>query len=201
MGARFIISAARPDQFPREAEPEIAFLGRSNVGKSTLLNALTKSRVYVEDKLFATLDPTSRRLRFPRERDVIITDTVGFLRDLPKDLMDAFRATLGELKDADLLLHVVDVSHPRFEEQMNAVEKILVDLDLQRTPLQRVFNKVDKVDREAADGFCRAFGAIGISALNPATFADLVRAMEEKLFRPQVSVLPGPAPEVVALSV
>jgi len=181
--------------------PVASIIGYTNVGKSTLLNALTKSRVYVEDKLFATLDPASRRLRFPRERDVIITDTVGFLRDLPKDLMDAFRATLEELKDADLLLHVVDISHPRFEEQMTAVEKILVDLDLQRTPLQRVFNKVDKIDREAADNLCRAFGAIGISALDPTTFPALVQAMEDKLFRPPVSSLPDPAPEAVALSI
>jgi GTP-binding protein HflX len=181
--------------------PVASIIGYTNVGKSTLLNALTNSRVYVENKLFATLDPASRRLRFPRERDVIITDTVGFLRDLPKDLMDAFRATLEELKYADLLLHVVDVSHPRFEEQMNAVEKILVDLDLQRTPLQRVFNKVDKIDREAADGLCRAFGAIGISALEPTTFPALVQAMEEKLFRPQSASLPEPLPEAVAIPI
>ena len=96
--------------------PVISIIGYTNVGKSTLLNALTHSKVYVEDKLFATLDPTTRRLRFPRERDVIITDTVGFLRNLPKDLLDAFRATLEELKDADLFLHVIDISHPRFEE-------------------------------------------------------------------------------------
>jgi GTP-binding protein HflX len=181
--------------------PVVSIIGYTNVGKSTLLNALTKSRVYVEDKLFATLDPASRRLRFPREQEVIITDTVGFLRDLPKDLMDAFRATLEELKDADLLLHIVDVSHPRFEEQMNAVEKILVDLELQRTPLQRVFNKVDKIDREAADSLCRSFGAIGISALDPTTFPPLVQAMEEKLFRPQISSLPKSAPDAVAVSI
>jgi GTP-binding protein HflX len=181
--------------------PVVSIIGYTNVGKSTLLNALTHSRVYVENKLFATLDPTSRRLRFPRERDVIITDTVGFLRDLPKDLMDAFRATLGELKDADLLLHVVDVSHPRFEDQMDAVEKILVDLELQRTPLQRVFNKVDKIDREAVDGLCRAFGAIGISALDPTTFPALVQEMEEKLFGPPRASLPEPLPEAAAVSI
>ena len=180
--------------------PVVSIIGYTNVGKSTLLNALTKSRVYVENKLFATLDPTSRRLRFPRDRDVIITDTVGFLRDLPKDLMDAFRATLEELKDAGLLLHVIDISHPRFEEQMAAVERILVDLDLQRTPLQRVFNKIDRIDRETADDLCRAFGAIGISALDPTTFPPLLRAMEEKLFRPQASFADQPQ-EAVSLSV
>jgi len=179
--------------------PVVSIIGYTNVGKSTLLNALTKSRVYVEDKLFATLDPTTRRLRFPREREIIITDTVGFLRDLPKDLMDAFQATLSELKDADLLLHIIDTAHPRCEEQMAAVEKILEDLDLQRTPLLRVFNKVDKVDRETADQLCRAFGAISISALNPETFPPLLRAMEEKLFSPQGSHY-DPIREMVPLS-
>ena len=179
--------------------PVVSIIGYTNVGKSTLLNALTKSRVYVEDKLFATLDPTTRRLRFPREREIIITDTVGFLRDLPQDLMDAFRATLSELKDADLLLHIIDIAHPRCEEQMAAVEKILEDLDLQRTPLLRVFNKADKVDPETADQLCRAFGAISISALNPDTFLPLLRAMEEKLFSPQGSHY-DPIREMVPLS-
>src|SRR6185295_11781545 len=90
--------------------PVVAIVGYTNAGKSTLLNSLTEGDVLAEDKLFATLDPTSRRLRFPREREVIITDTVGFIRDLPEDLRNAFRATLEELADADLLLHVIDVS-------------------------------------------------------------------------------------------
>jgi len=90
----------------------ISIVGYTNAGKSTLLNTLTKSDVLVQDSLFATLDPASRRLRFPRDLEVIITDTVGFIRDLPPDLMTAFRATLDELRDADLLLHVVDVSSP-----------------------------------------------------------------------------------------
>ena len=98
--------------------PVISIVGYTNAGKSTLLNALTGGDVLAEDKLFATLDPTSRRLRFPREREVIITDTVGFIRDLPKDLVAAFRATLEELADADLLLHVVDAADPRRDEQV-----------------------------------------------------------------------------------
>ena len=179
--------------------PVVSIIGYTNVGKSTLLNALTKSRVYVEDKLFATLDPTTRRLRFPREREIIITDTVGFLRDLPKDLMDAFQATLAELQDADLLLHLIDIAHPRFEEQMAAVEKILEDLDLRRIPLLRIFNKADKVEQETADRLCRAFGAISISALNPGTFASLLRAMEEKLFPPPAGLY-DQGREAVALS-
>jgi GTP-binding protein HflX len=158
--------------------PVISIVGYTNVGKSTLLNALTKSQVYVENKLFATLDPTTRRLRFPREREAIITDTVGFLRDLPKDLMDAFRATLEELKDADLLLNVIDISHPRFEDQMAAVEKILEELDLKGIPLLRVFNKADRVDPETAQRLSKAFDAVSISALRPETFPPLLEKME-----------------------
>jgi GTP-binding protein HflX len=158
--------------------PVISIVGYTNAGKSTLLNALTKSQVYVEDKLFATLDPTTRRLRFPREREAIITDTVGFLRDLPKDLMDAFRATLEELRDADLLLNVIDISHPRFEDQMAAVEKILEDLGLKQIPILRVFNKADRVDPETAQRLSRAFDAVCISALRPETFPPLIEKME-----------------------
>jgi GTP-binding protein HflX len=161
--------------------PVISIIGYTNAGKSTLLNGLTKSRVHVENKLFATLDPTSRRLRFPRERNILITDTVGFLRNLPQDLLDAFRATLEESKEADLLLHVIDLSHPRFEEQMEAVEKILEELELNRIPLLRVFNKVDKVDPEIANRLGQAFGAVCISALDPGTFPPLLEKVEEKL--------------------
>ena len=114
--------------------PVISIVGYTNAGKSTLLNSLTRSHVAVEDRLFETLDPSSRRLRFPRERDVIITDTVGFIRDLPEDLMEAFAATLEELHDADLLLHVVDASSPRMEDQIETVEGILRKLDLDRIP-------------------------------------------------------------------
>jgi GTP-binding protein HflX len=184
----------RRSQRNRNALPIVSIVGYTNVGKSTLLNGLTHSRVYVENKLFATLDPTTRRLRFPRERDVIITDTVGFIRDLPKDLGDAFRATLEELKDANLLLHVIDISHPRFEEQMQAVEKILEDLELQGIPSLRVFNKADRVDPETATRISRLYGGIPISALEPKSFSPLLQAMEENLFlQPLKRVEPGAA--------
>lgn len=163
--------------------PVVSIIGYTNVGKSTLLNALTRSQVYVENKLFATLDPTTRRLRMPRDRDIIITDTVGFMRDLPKDLMDAFRATLEELKDADLLLHVVDVSHPRFEDQMCAVEKILEELDLLRTPLLRVLNKADRIEPERAANLARLYDGVCISALHPETFGPLLAKIDALLFR------------------
>lgn len=129
--------------------PIASLVGYTNAGKSTLLNALTGSEVLAEDRLFATLDPTTRRLRFPMERELILTDTVGFIRSLPKELVEAFRATLEELEEAELLLHVADASHPELEQQLNAVDDILARLELQETPRLLVLNKVDAL---AADG-------------------------------------------------
>ena len=123
----------------------VAIVGYTNAGKSTLLNGLTGSDVLVEDKLFATLDPTTRRLRFPRERELILADTVGFIRDLPKDLAQAFHATLEELDDADLLLHVVDAADPDRDAHITAVERILGDLELAETPRLLVYNKADRL--------------------------------------------------------
>src|SRR5439155_8705314 len=108
----------------------VSIVGYTNAGKSTLLNTLTDGDVLVANKLFATLDPTSRRLRFPSEREIIVTDTVGFIRDLPKDLVTAFRATLEELDQADLLLHIVDASDPAHTQHIAAVEQILGELEL-----------------------------------------------------------------------
>jgi GTP-binding protein HflX len=141
--------------------PVLSIVGYTNAGKSTLLNALTDSAVLAEDKLFATLDPTSRRLRFPRDREVIITDTVGFIRDLPPDLVDAFRATLEELSDADLLLHVVDAADPRREQQAAAVEAILRELGLGGKPRLLVFNKVDRLP--PGEGAALAHQADGVA--------------------------------------
>jgi GTP-binding protein HflX len=162
--------------------PIISIIGYTNAGKTTLLNNLTRSSAFVEDKMFATLDTASRRLRFPKERDVIITDTVGFIRDLPKDLFAAFKATLEELEDADLLLHIVDLSNPRFEQQIKSVEKILSDLGLSGKPVLLVFNKEDLVDEEEADAICRRLGAISISAVKSGTFHGLLKAIENKLW-------------------
>ncbi|MEW6001270.1 MAG: GTPase HflX [Nitrospirota bacterium] len=170
----------------RTGIPIVSIIGYTNAGKSTLLNALTKSSVLVEDKMFATLDTASRRLRFPREREVIITDTVGFIRDLPKDLMVAFRATLEELDDADLLLHIVDISNPRFEQHMKSVENILNELGLFEKQRLLVFNKIDKLDSEEAQNLALRYSAVAISSLDPSTFQPLLNAMEERLFLPHV---------------
>ncbi len=164
--------------------PIISIVGYTNAGKSTLLNALTKSEVFTEDLLFATLDTSTRRLRFPHEREVIITDTVGFIRELPKSLMGAFKATLEELEDAHLLLHVVDIGNPRCEEQIRAVEKILRELELHEIPRQLVFNKVDLVSTELVEALCRRYEALPVSALQRGSFAPLLDLLEERFWGP-----------------
>lgn len=161
----------------------ISIVGYTNAGKSTLLNGLTKSRILAEDRLFATLDPTSRRLRFPRETEVIITDTVGFLKDLPGTLVAAFSATLDELADADLLLHVIDCSSPAFEAQMEAVEQLLELLEFNHIPMIRVFNKIDLVDRKTIENICSRYTGIGISAVSSKTFPPLIHRMEDEILR------------------
>jgi GTP-binding protein HflX len=144
--------------------PVVSIVGYTNAGKSTLLNALTDSKVVAEDVLFATLDPTSRRLRFPTEREVIVTDTVGFIRDLPEDLVTAFRATLEELDDADLLLHVVDASDRRLEGQIAAVQGILKDLGLHEKKRLLVFNKADRLPAGEAARLAHQQGGVAVSA-------------------------------------
>ena len=164
--------------------PVISIIGYTNAGKSTLLNALTYSRVAVESRLFATLDPTSRRLRFPRNTEAIITDTVGFLRDLPQDLMNAFRATLEELSQADLLIHLVDISNPGFKRQIEACEKILSKLRLDRITKILVFNKMDRFPNKGVlKNLCRLYEAMSISALNPATLIPLTKKIEDFLLQ------------------
>jgi GTP-binding protein HflX len=163
--------------------PVISIVGYTNAGKSTLLNNLTKSDILVEDKLFATLDPTSRRLRFPKETEVIVTDTVGFLQDLPETLVTAFSATLDELADADLLLHLIDCSNSAFEMQMAAVERLLEKLNLRGIPIIRVFNKQELVDPVIAAKVCASYDGIGISAINTKTFPPLIDRMEDEILR------------------
>lgn len=165
----------------RHKIPTISIVGYTNAGKSTLLNALTGSQVSAEDRPFETLDTSSRRLRFPRDRDVIVTDTVGFIRELPKALVGAFMATLEELRDADLLLHLIDASSPRLDAQIEAVETILADLGLSHIPLVRALNKCDKLNPDEIAGLSRRYNAIAISAVTPSTLAPLVEKLSETL--------------------
>ncbi len=164
----------------RHALPVVSIVGYTNAGKSTLLNALTGSGVLAENRMFATLDPTSRRLRLPRDREVIINDTVGFIRDLPQDLIVAFRATLEEMEGSNLLLHLVDASSPTMEAQIASVERILADLELATIPRLIVLNKSDMVPEERLENMLHTHaGAIAISALDPKSLVPLVERMAE----------------------
>jgi GTPase len=183
LGTLAVSRSMRRKQRGRKELPVVSIVGYTNAGKSTLLSALTGTPAYADDRLFATLDPASRRLRFPREREVIITDTVGFIRDLPPDLVTAFRATLEELEDADLLLHVVDVSDAAFEEQMAAVDAILDELALDRVPKLVVFNKIDRLGNgsEWLASLCRRHRAVAVSALRGEGLDRLVEEADLRL--------------------
>ncbi|MFT7578992.1 MAG: GTP-binding protein HflX [Myxococcota bacterium] len=159
--------------------PVAAIVGYTNAGKSTLLNTLTGADVLAEDKLFATLDPTTRRLRFPNEVELVLTDTVGFIRDLPEDLVAAFKATLEELIEADLLVHVVDIAAPGWEERMSAVDRILLELEAHDKPTILVFNKADQFDdREVSlAALCRRYDAITTSAIERSTLVTLTERL------------------------
>ncbi|MES1208423.1 MAG: GTPase HflX, partial [Pseudomonadota bacterium] len=178
--------AGRRAERVRRGLPLVAIVGYTNAGKSTLLNTLTGSEVLAENKLFATLDPTTRRLRFPREREIILADTVGFIRDLPQDLARAFRATLEELDQADLLVHVVDASDPAHEQQIAAVEKILGELGLAETPRLLVWNKVDLLSPVEQAQLPRGEGkrpAVLVSAQDRDSTGPLLDAIEDALWR------------------
>ncbi len=165
----------------RHMLPVISMVGYTNAGKSSLLNVLTHSQVAAGDRPFETLDTFTRRLRFPRDREVIVTDTVGFIRDLPSELMGAFRTTLEELRGADILLHVVDASATDPEAQIAAVQHILSELDLDRLPRMLAFNKCDRLVPQEAEMLCRRFGAIGVSALHPETLEPLIAMLDRAL--------------------
>jgi len=162
--------------------PIISIVGYTNVGKSTLLNTLTQSKIMAADRLFATLDPSSRRLRFPKDMEVIITDTVGFIQDLPKELMEAFHATLEELSDANIILHVIDISSPRYQQQKESVEKILKNLKLDNIPTVYVFNKIDRVDLDSFDNKWLLNQGVLISATQRESLTPLIDKLESMLF-------------------
>src|SRR5690606_20234006 len=170
----------------RRGVPVLSIVGYTNAGKSTLLRALTHADVLVDDKLFATLAPTSRRLRFPREREVIVTDTVGFLRDLPADLQEAFRATLEELRDADLFLHVVDAAAPDYPERIAAVRGVLHAMELGDTPELLVFNQIDRLPAGEGQALAAREGGIAISALRGLGLRELLEAVEKTVWSEDV---------------
>jgi GTPase len=161
--------------------PIISVVGYTNAGKSTLLNQLTQSDVTVKDLMFATLDPTSRRLRLPHDQEVIINDTVGFIRDLPPDLITAFRATLEEMENSDLLIHLVDASSEHVDNHIASVEKILEELHLSEIPRLLVLNKSDLLNADELDNMTRAYNAIAVSALNRDSLLPMIQRIGELL--------------------
>ncbi len=163
--------------------PICSIIGYTNAGKSTLLNALTNSHEFTQDLLFATLDTATRRLRFPREREIIITDTVGFIRSLPKPLIGAFKATLEELEDADFLLHVVDISNQYFEDHIDAVNRILKELNLDKKPMLLCFNKIDLVNPEITKAVSKRYSGVCVCALDRRTFSHLLKEMELRIWQ------------------
>jgi len=167
--------------------PIVAIVGYTNAGKSTLLNSLTNGDARAENKLFATLDPISRRLRFPKDREIVLTDTVGFIRELPPDLIAAFRATLEELHDADLLIHVVDAQDDNHEDRIHTVTSLLNDLNLGEHPRIVVFNKADRLEDAEALRRAAAYQGLPLSALDRNTFAPLLRAIEHELWKEGLS--------------
>ncbi|MFH2034662.1 MAG: GTPase HflX [Candidatus Margulisiibacteriota bacterium] len=164
----------------------IALIGYTNSGKSTLLNALSNARIPSEDKLFATLDPTTRRVYLPSGITVLITDTVGFIQKLPHSLVNAFRATLEETTESDLLIHVVDASSRFYEDQINTVYNVLEELGMIARPIITVFNKLDRVEnKKNIELSMRQYApATAISALQKQGFEELFRLIEKQLSPP-----------------
>jgi GTP-binding protein HflX len=179
--------ALRRNRRRRVGLPQVAIVGYTNAGKSTMLNRMTHSTVDAEDKLFATLDPTSRRLRFPESREVILTDTVGFIRHLPKDLVHAFKSTLEEVQEADLLVHLIDASSPLIQTHIDAVDKTLAELGADTTPTLRVLNKIDAVDNAHWPEIKAAHNGILVSAQTGDGLDALMLQIERHLFRERAS--------------
>jgi GTP-binding protein HflX len=179
----------RKERLRREV-PTISIVGYANAGKSTLLNALTASKVLAESRMFATLDPTTRRLRLPREREVIINDTVGFIRDLPPDLLAAFRSTLEEISGSRMLIHVVDAANSRWRQQITSVDRILTELEVNEIPRLVAFNKADALQPWDLNAMMREVSLetggepLAISATHPDTLEPLLQRIDEMLSYP-----------------
>jgi len=171
-------------QRKRARLPVVALVGYTNAGKSTLLNALTDADVYVADKLFATLDPTTRKVKLPGGREALFTDTVGFIQKLPTMLVEAFQATLEEVKEAELLLHIVDITHPNVHEQAEAVLETLEEIEAEHVPILTVLNKIDRLKNpQAAQEALKEFeDAVAISALKKQNLDELLAAVGRKLY-------------------
>ncbi|MGA8163815.1 MAG: GTPase HflX [Waddliaceae bacterium] len=171
--------------------PVFAIVGYTNAGKSTLLNALTEANIFVEDKLFATLDTTTRKFTLSNNQEVLLIDTVGFIRKLPHLLVAAFRSTLEEAVEADVLLHLIDVSHPMAEEQAEAAFEVLKELDAKDKPIINILNKIDRCgDRSIINRLRIKYPkTVQISALNRIGFEDLIQAMEEELSNQRKTVM------------
>ena len=184
--------ALRRQRRKRVGLPMVSIVGYTNAGKSTLLNRMTRSSVDAEDKLFATLDPTSRRMRFPRDREVILTDTVGFIRELPKELVQAFRSTLEEVVEADLLLHVIDSTSKEAVAHCDAVEKVLLDLGVDSVSRILVLNKMDALSSEDRTEVELLFKGFSCSAVTGEGLLPLMEAIETKLFQDQIRTPSGP---------
>jgi GTP-binding protein HflX len=161
--------------------PSVAIVGYTNAGKSTLLNTLTGAEALAEDKLFATLDPTSRKLKLPSGRMVVVTDTVGFIRKLPHRLVDSFKATLEEALVSDLILHLVDLSNPEYEAQMKTTEKVLEELGAGEKEMLTVYNKIDSLESETEILHARrlAPSAVFLSARTGVGLATLLEQLEQ----------------------
>src|SRR5437899_5372416 len=181
-GVRKVRSTQRQGR-KRHQWPVAAVVGYTNAGKSTLLNLMTGADVLAVDKLFATLDPTTRSFTLPNKQRVLLTDTVGFLRNLPHTLIESFKATLEEVSEADLLIHVVDLSHPRVDEQMAAVDSVVKELDAFGKQTLIVFNKIDLLENpELASTYCRRFpGSVAISAKSGRGIDQFVEALQAAL--------------------
>lgn len=166
----------------------VAIVGYTNAGKSTLLNRLTGAGVLEEDQLFATLDPTTRNLKLPSKQEILLTDTVGFIRKLPHHLIEAFRSTLEEAKYADIILHVVDASNPQVDEQMHIVYETLQNLDVKNKPIITAFNKQDKIEEGSILRDFKADKVVPISAKTGEGLDKLLEVIEEVLRQQKVYI-------------